>query len=88
MLLDEIISEREAIQSLPILATRWCVVESFEAFHDESGRLVPPETKKVSPFFHRKEDALLWKLAHDEEGVLVLRVQYLREFTEQRWSSI
>lgn len=88
VLLDEIIAERRKIQSLPILDTRWYVVEVIEPQINEMGKHIPPDVHRVSPYFRTEEDALIFKEAHPRNGhQLETRVQYLREFKEKRWSS-
>lgn len=86
--LKEILEERRQIKSLPVLATRYSVIEVSESLTDDHGHYLPPDPRRVSPFFGNEADALKWMENNQREGFrLTVRVQYLREFTEQRWSS-
>jgi hypothetical protein len=86
--LKEIMAERKQMKSLPILASRFSVIATPEHITDDEGNYVPPNIHRVSPYFGKEQDALDWIENHPYEGYnLSVRVQYLREFTEQRWSS-
>lgn len=86
--LKEILEERQKMKSLPILATRYSVIKTPAQITDKNGNYIPPDPHRVSPFFGSMDDALDWISKNPEEGFnLSVRTQYLREFTEQRWSS-
>jgi hypothetical protein len=87
-ILKEIMAERQKMKSLPILATRYSVIRTPAQVTDKNGNYIPPDPQRVSPYFGNMQDALDWMNKHPEEGYnLSVRTQYLREFTEQRWSS-
>ncbi len=86
--LKEIMAERQKMKSLPVLATRFSVIKTPAHITDKDGNYIPPDPHRVSPYFGSMQDALEWIEHHQEEGFnLSVRTQYLREFTEQRWSS-
>lgn len=81
-------AERKQLKTLPILATRYSVIATPEFITDADGNYIPPNIQRVSPYFGNEQDALEWISKNAHEGYkLSVRVQYLREFTEQRWSS-
>jgi len=88
-LLDEIMEERQKVSSLPILDERWYILEIRDASTDEFSRYEPPETHKVSPYFDNEREAARWIEQHTPShgSKLMIRKQFLREFTEKRWSS-
>jgi hypothetical protein len=87
-ILREILAERQKMKSLPVLATRYSVIETPVAITDRDGNYIPPDPRRVSPFLSTLEDAKAWIKNNPREGYnLSVRTQYLREFTEQRWSS-
>lgn len=76
-LVDEIKSEKELFGSLPVIRERWYVI-TYAA---------DPEV--VSPYFESERDAVDWKDNHCSQFKcdLGVRVQYLRAFTELRWTN-
>ncbi len=87
ILLDEIVEERQRIAALPILEERWYVIETVEAHIDEKGELVPLDVRRISPYFDSRDKAEQWMIKHHKQYGYSIRKQYLREFTEKRWSS-
>ena len=88
-LLDEIIEERDRARSLPVLDVRWYVVEIHPAYYNDLLVHIPGTIERVSPYFATKEDAEVWASGHavSHGGDLMIKVQYLKEFTVKRWSS-
>lgn len=84
----EILAERKQMKSLPILATRYSVIETHVHGVDGNGNYISPDPHRVSPYFGTEKEALDWIKEHKRTGYnLSISTQYLREFTEQRWSS-